>query len=190
MKNALSLSHDYLDQLIERFPRGVFIDGTLGNGHDSHYILSHHQFKGLVVGFDIQEAAITQSKKRLESFATHQYLLFHASHDLLNQKLDKDKFPYFHGAIFNLGYLPGGNHQITTHYDSTYRAIQQIAARLVPKGQIILVIYSGHRQGADEKNFLLDQLSTWSQEIFHIAYTDYLNQKNNPPCLIIIEKRK
>ena len=98
-------------------------------------------------------------------------------------------YPEIHGAIFNLGYLPGGNHSVTTQFHTTLEAIVQIQERLVSQGQIILVLYSGHPQGMQEKSALLERLKVWSQKYYTICHLEYLNQDNSPPSLLIIEKK-
>lgn len=188
MKNALKTSHDLLYKLISRFPKGVFIDATLGKGHDSAFILSHPNFSGKLFGFDIQELALEKSLERLMSSPAEYYQLFLASHDQIDYLIPVENVPEFHGAIFNLGYLPGGDHEITTAFESTMQALEQLKNRLVVGGQIILVVYSGHLSGANEKRRLIEHLSNWPQVAYQVTSIDYLNQKNNPPSLLVIEK--
>lgn len=189
MKNALQYSHSLLNDLIHRFPNGLFIDATLGKGHDTAFILKQECFTGQVFAFDIQEQAIQLAQERLEKFSHHQYHLFHAGHESLNEMLPFHDYPEIHGAIFNLGYLPGGNHSVTTQFHTTLEAIVQIQERLVSQGQIILVLYSGHPQGMQEKSALLERLKVWSQKYYTICHLEYLNQDNSPPSLLIIEKK-
>lgn len=188
MKNAVQLSHHHLDQLINLFPAGTFIDATLGNGHDTAFILRHPAFKGKVIAFDIQHQAIQSSQEKLAGFPVEHYQLLEASHDQFDQFVSILDYPIVHGAVFNLGYLPGGDHQMTTRPSSTQAAIEQIANRLVKGGQIIVVIYSGHPQGLEEKQVLLESFTNWSQQEFQISHLEYINQKNTPPSLLIIEK--
>lgn len=184
MLNALHFSHQVLDNLINLFPQGNFIDATLGKGHDAHYILGHSKFNGQVYAFDIQEKAIHYSSEKLQNFQNfHPYL---ASHDQLNQYIDQD-MP-IHGAIFNLGYLPGAGHQITTQFPSTMAAIKQISRHLVAQAAIIVVVYSGHSAGKIERDQLLEELKHWPQDEYQILKYNFINQKNNPPFTLIIEK--
>lgn len=188
MKNALQTSHDLLGQLISLFPTGIFIDATLGKGRDAAFILSQENFQGRLFGFDIQNLALEKSMKHLEKFPQENYQLFLGSHDQIDQLLPVEDVPEIHGAVFNLGYLPGGDREITTEFETTSAALNQIKKRLVAGGQIILVIYSGHPAGAREKNLLISNLSKWSQTAFQVTSIDYLNQQNNPPSLLIVEK--
>jgi hypothetical protein len=51
------------------------------------------------------------------------------------------------GAVFNLGYLPGGDKSIVTNPNSTIDAIEQLLQIMAPEGIIVLVIYHGHEEG-------------------------------------------
>lgn len=188
MLNAMRFSHQLLEETINRFPSGLFIDATLGNGHDSYFILSNKNFKGRLLSFDIQARAILNSYQRINQLQTTSasYQFIHASHDTLFNYLNSNSL--IHGAIFNLGYLPGGDHQITTHSHSTLNALQQIMSRLVRKGRILIVIYSGHSEGQVEKEQLLNYLKAIDQQAYHIYHYHALNQKNNPPELLAIER--
>ncbi|HJF17083.1 MAG TPA: class I SAM-dependent methyltransferase [Globicatella sulfidifaciens] len=188
MKNALHFSHQLLADLIQRFPNGTFIDATLGNGNDTHFIINQPHFKGHVYGFDIQKQAILNSVEKLQAHPKfNQVSLIEKSHDQIEKVVTE---PTIAGAIFNLGYLPGGDHEITTRFNSTIAAIKQIAEKLVKRGQILLVIYSGHPAGMIEKQKLFDTLSTWSQKEYQVLQYEFINQQNQPPMLLIIEKIK
>ena len=63
MQRALHYSHTLLAALIQRFPDGVYIDGTLGKGHDTAFILSQPGFCGQVMGFDIQDQALAWTQE-------------------------------------------------------------------------------------------------------------------------------
>ena len=186
MQRALHYSHTLLAALIARFPDGHYIDGTLGKGNDTHFILSQPDFSGQVTAFDIQAAALQFSEQKLASLPNRsQATLLQASHHLIDALVEAKPL---HGAIYNLGYLPGGDHQITTAPATTLQSIQQVAQRLVVGGQIILVIYSGHPEGQIEKNALFEELSQWPQEQFQVLHYGFINQRNHPPQLLIIER--
>ena len=189
MLSALRFGHQQLDQLIQDFPQGNFIDGTLGNGHDLIRILTHSAFGGHAYGFDIQEQAIQNSQERIKQAGPIKgsYQLFQASHDQIDHYLNEVEA--FHGAIYNLGYLPGGDHQVTTLADSTIQSLKQVAEKLVPKGKIIVIVYHGHPQGKLERDAVLEELSSWPQENYQVLQYGFINQINNPPFALIIEKR-
>lgn len=184
MQRALHYSHTLLQEVIQTFPDGIFIDGTLGKGNDLAFIVSQKNFHGHAYGFDVQQAAIEQASITLQNHS--RYTLIHDSHDTIDQHLAD--VPAIHGAIYNLGYLPGGDHSITTTFASTIASIHQVAAKLAKKGRILLVVYSGHPEGKLEKELLFEELTTWPQEQFQVLQYSFMNQRNNPPLLLVIEK--
>ncbi|MGX7109615.1 tRNA (mnm(5)s(2)U34)-methyltransferase [Facklamia miroungae] len=189
MKNALQNSHDALAELIETFPEGIYIDATVGKGKDTRFIITQPFFKGKVYGFDIQRQAIELAQETLADLPREAFYLFNTGHERFDQVLSHKRVPQIHGAIFNLGYLPGTPHQVTTQAHSTIQAVEKIAKRLIAGGKIFIVVYSGHPEGAIEKEQLLKYLSTWPQEVFSISRLDFINQINHPPLLITIEKK-
>lgn len=188
MLRALHYCHHALGQLIETFPNGTYLDATLGKGNDTLFILNHPAFRGKIYSFDIQEQAIKISQDKLkDSPRQDQVSLIQDGHQHLDVYL---KDTVIQGAIFNLGYLPGGDHNITTLPQSTLEALNKIQERLVINGKIFIMVYSGHPQGQEEKNILFDYLRTWPQEYFQVLHYGFINQRNNPPLLLIIERIK
>jgi SAM-dependent methyltransferase len=168
----------------------IAVDATVGNGHDTLYLAKRVGKTGHVFGFDIQAEAIENTANRLkEHDSFEQVTLFQASHDELIKKIPK----YYHGkitgAIFNLGYLPGGDKRIVTKPDSTIRAVDQLLQIMAPEGIIVLVIYHGHPEGAIERDVLLEYVQTLDQQKAHVLRYEFINQINNPPFIVAIEKR-
>lgn len=189
MYNALQYSHQLLKQQIQMAPKGLFIDATLGNGHDSQYILSLKNFTGELLAFDIQSKAIENASQRviqLINSTNKHYSFILDSHANISTYIENRDVQ---AAIFNLGYLPGGDHTITTHYQSTIKSIDSILKNLSAGGQIIVVIYSGHEEGMIEKNELLNYYSQLSQDQYQVLTYQFINQINHPPMLMVIEKR-
>ncbi|MGX7349974.1 tRNA (mnm(5)s(2)U34)-methyltransferase [Dolosicoccus paucivorans] len=184
MLNALAYSHHLLNELIHRFPKGTFVDATLGKGNDTYYIAHHPKFQGHVYGFDIQSDAIALSKKKFENEDASMVTFIHDSHAKAKEYLPST----IHGGIFNLGYLPGGDESITTLPESTLESIHQLLDRLEVKGQIILVVYWGHDNGKVEKEYLLKHLSQLNQYFYQVLTYQFINQINQPPFVIVIEK--
>ncbi|MCH1625407.1 class I SAM-dependent methyltransferase [Ferdinandcohnia quinoae] len=168
----------------------IAVDATVGNGHDTVLLANLVGENGHVFGFDIQESAIENTTFRLkENQVAHRVTLVNQSHDQI-----KNTIPlHFHGkisaAIFNLGYLPGGNKDIVTKPQSTIHAIEQLLEIMSPEGIIVLVIYHGHEQGEIERDQLLEYTSNIDQKVAHVLTYRFTNQMNNPPFIIAIEKR-
>lgn len=168
----------------------IAVDATIGNGHDTLYLAERVGKTGHVFGFDIQAQALENTRKRLkEHNAYEQVTLFHASHDKLIEKIPAHVHGQITGAIFNLGYLPSGDKRIVTKPDSTIRAVDQLLQIMAPEGIIVLVIYHGHPEGAIERDVLLEYVQTLDQQKAHVLRYEFINQINNPPFIVAIEKR-
>ncbi|MGP4081986.1 class I SAM-dependent methyltransferase [Pseudalkalibacillus sp. R45] len=169
---------------------GVAVDATVGNGHDTHFLAELVGENGLVYGFDIQEDAIEATRNRLrENKLDDRTRLFYESHAKVKDCVDDKDHGSIQGAIFNLGYLPGSDKSVITKPDSTLAAIEGLMEILMPGGLIVLVVYYGHEGGQDEKESLMAFLHSLDQSKAHVLQYQFLNQKNNPPFVVAIEKK-
>ncbi|OIJ12485.1 16S rRNA (cytosine(1402)-N(4))-methyltransferase [Anaerobacillus alkalilacustris] len=168
----------------------IVIDGTTGNGHDTLYLSNLVGELGHVYGFDIQEAAINKTKQRLtEHNCLSRVTLFQKGHEMVKTVIPEQHQGEIASAIFNLGYLPGGDKEIVTIPETTIMAISDIFSMLKKEGIIVLVVYHGHKEGKKEKDELLHFVSNMDQAKAHVLTYQFLNQKNDPPFIIAIEKR-
>lgn len=168
----------------------IAIDATVGNGHDTVFLANLVGENGQVFGFDIQKEAITNTTKRLkEQRLDKQVTLFHKGHEEIVASVPANVQGNIKGAIFNLGYLPGGDKTIVTQPNTTIAAVEQVMELLAPEGIIVLVIYHGHPEGQTEKEELLSFVKQLDQKKAHVLKYQYINQENHPPFIIAIEKR-
>lgn len=166
------------------------VDATIGNGHDTLFLAELVGESGRVFGFDIQESAIKETTTRLNQHELMQRVtLFHQGHEHITACIPDEVHGQISAAIFNLGYLPGGEKEIVTKPNSTIHAIQQLLDIMKSEAVIIIVIYQGHKEGQIEKESLLDYVTTLDQKRALVIQYKFLNQKNNPPFVIAIEKR-
>jgi len=182
MKNNLIIetAHNLLNQYI--CSTDTIVDATMGNGHDTLFLSQRAKF---VYAFDIQDQAIAETKKLLDNHSIHNVKLIKDSHEhILNYIHD------FKGVIFNLGYLPNGDKQITTTKDTTLKAIENILPTLKKDGFILIVVYPGHKQGMEESIELSKYFQTLNQNIFKVLRTDLPFQDNQPPLIYFILKVK
>jgi hypothetical protein len=91
--------------------------------------------------------------------------------------------------MYNLGYLPGGNKQLTTDYISTVASLEQALTLLKPGGVITIVLYPGHDAGRIEKEKLLSFCEVIPSSEYAVLYSRLINQAGDPPELVIIQKR-
>ncbi|WP_210364835.1 class I SAM-dependent methyltransferase [Bacillus sp. REN3] len=171
-------------------PGDIVIDATVGNGHDTIFLANLAGRTGRVYGFDIQDEALASCRTKLQEHGLQeQVTLFHTGHENILETIPPLHFGKITGAIFNLGYLPGGDKSIVTVPHTTISAIEQLLQIMAPEGIIVIVIYHGHPEGAVERDYLLRHVKSISQDEAHVLEYRFLNQKNNPPFIIAIEKR-
>jgi hypothetical protein len=143
-----------------------------------------------VYAFDIQQEAIAATTFRLQCDNMHnRCTLFQTGHENMKASLPEIAFGKITGAVFNLGYLPGGDKAIVTKAETTIAAIGQLMEIMAPEGIIVLVIYHGRSEGAMERDLLLHFVSNLPQEQAHVLLYSFINQINHPPFIIAIEKR-
>lgn len=186
LDNSMQFSHRLLSEIV--LPGDTVIDATMGNGHDTLFLSNLVQKNGHVFSFDVQSQAIQKTHELLKSDSnTHERVtLIEESHEhILDFVSDPIK-----GAIFNLGYLPGGDKSIITRFNSTLDAVKQCLQLVVQGGRIVLVCYYGHPGGKEELEQILDFVSNLDQHRFSCLRYEFINQINNPPILLCIERKK
>lgn len=164
----------------------IVIDCTMGNGHDTLYMAKLVGEKGRVISFDIQMDALINTKSLLiEENAVKQVVLINDSHEHIDLYVQNR----IAGAMFNLGYLPRGNINITTKANSTLTALKKCISILKSKGIITLVIYYAHTNGNIEKDAIIEFVESLDPKRFHVIQSGYINQTNYPPIIITIIKK-
>ncbi|MCL1990212.1 MAG: methyltransferase domain-containing protein [Defluviitaleaceae bacterium] len=166
-------------------PGDKVIDATCGNGHDTVFLSKLVGETGVVFAFDIQEQAIKQTRQQLEKEKRQNVTLILDSHANVHQYVKDD----VRAAVFNLGYLPNSDHQVTTHGASTWEAVEKMLKLLTIGGVIILVIYHGHSEGKVERDYLENQIQTLDPVQTSVLKYAFLNKKD-APYVIAIEKVK
>lgn len=182
MKRPVEFAHTLLESSVNK--GDILIDATCGNGNDTLFLAKLTGENGQVYAFDIQEDAIIRSKELTKDYNNINYIL--DSHANLANYLKDTKT--LDGAIFNLGYLPKSDKTVITLAKSTIQAITSMLEILNKGKQIVIVVYHGHEGGKEEKNAVLDYVEKLSQKEFSVLQYGFINQKNNPPFVIGIEK--
>lgn len=183
LMNSLNQSHAIIKKVVQE--GDVAIDATAGNGNDTAFLAGLVGKKGKVFSFDIQQRAIEKTKEKLESLGIRERVeLIHDGHQNLNNYVTGN----IKAVMFNLGYLPGGDHNIGTKGNSTIEAIKKSMELLPVCGVISIVVYYGGDSGFDEKNAVLEFVRTIDCKTFSVMQLEYVNQVNCPPLLICIEK--
>ena len=164
----------------------IVIDATMGNGYDTKYLSEKVGENGLVYSFDVQEEAIKSTRKKLEkSQLIDRVKLILDGHENMDSYITEG----VSCVLFNLGYLPRAKHQIITKPDTTIKAIEKSLV-LKPHGVVSIAIYTGHEGGMDEFNAVFEYVKNLDQTKFNVLNCNFVNQINNPPRLVLIEKKK
>jgi predicted methyltransferase len=175
----------------ERVKEGdIVIDATVGNGNDTEFLAQLVGETGCVFGFDIQENALYSTRSRLErTELLGRVTLWQKSHSRMVESLPSNLCEKVSAVMFNLGYLPGNDHQLVTTPDTTLPALISSLYLLKKGGIITIVLYTGHPGGQEEADSVLDWVRQLDQARYHVLRYQFFNQKNNPPFLLAIEKR-
>ncbi len=159
------------------------VDATTGNGHDTKFLSDLVGSDGMVYGFDVQAQAIEMTREQLEDRAN--YKLICDGHQNMEKYIDVP----VDFVIFNLGYLPKADKTITTLKETTLQAIEASLRLLKTHGILWVVVYPGHEEGAEESDALNVYLKTLNQKDYSVMKSSFINQKNNPPYIMVIEKK-
>lgn len=165
----------------------IAVDATAGNGHDTLFLANLVGDDGYVYAFDVQKEAVDATLHRLlDNALEHRAIVLKDGHENVANYIHKP----VSAAIFNLGYLPGSNHEIVTKPNTTIQAIESLLKLLKLGGMIVLVVYHGHEGGKNERDEVIRYVSDLPQKHVHVLRYEFMNQKNNPPFIIALEKVK
>jgi len=165
-------------------PGDQVLDATAGNGHDSLFLAQCVGKTGRVHAFDIQIEAINATRERLRAADLLDTLqLHHCSHEELAEHISTP----LRAAMFNLGYLPGSNHQTLTQSESSIRAMRAALNLLSPNGRLSLMAYPGHEGGKEEYERIEHFLQELSLKQYSVSCTRCHNGAAHAPVLFIVE---
>ena len=127
------------------------IDATCGNGGDTAFLCRLVGKEGRVLGFDIQPEAIASTRQNLarKGLAAELHCDSHAN---LLQYVQPGTVD---AVMFNFGWLPGADHGVFSHAQSSIPALEAALEALRPGGVLSAILYSGKVIGSDEKTEIL-----------------------------------
>ncbi len=164
----------------------VAVDATMGNGNDTQWLCQRVGESGRVYAFDVQAEAVAHTDARLrEAGLRERATLYCRSHEELGELVPEPA----DAVMFNLGWLPGAEHIVTTQVGSTLRAVAAALDRLKSGGVLTVCVYPGHEEGAREREALLAWAAALDARRYDVIYKTFLNQPKNPPCLLAVQKR-
>ena len=162
------------------------VDATCGSGQDTLALSRAVGETGKVYGFDIQKKALLLTEARLHSHGCSNVHLLMKSFAEMGEHVPEESAA---AVVFNLGYLPGGDHSITTTADETLRGLE-CALKAIRRGGIVtVVLYDGHEAGAAEKQRVIEWAEGLDSKRYHAAFVSLINQANNPPEILWVTKK-
>lgn len=187
-QSHLDLSHRYWQQLVQ--PGDIVIDATCGNGHDTLKLaqLALQENLGSVYALDIQEKALTSTQERLAQHLSES--IFKRIHFVLgcHSRFPSEILPSsVKLVVYNLGYLPSGDKQLTTQTSTTLKSICYAQDLLMPGGAISLTCYPGHSEGSLEQEAILKYASGLPPQKWSCCHHQWIN-RSQAPSLLIIQK--
>lgn len=178
--------HERICQMVRK-PK-LCIDATAGTGKDSVFLANLVGDTGKVIAMDIQEMAVEQTKARLKKEELSERVeVVLDSHVHIDQYASEESVSLI---MFNLGYLPGGDHSLATRAETTIEALEKGLKLLCAGGMISLLIYSGGDSGFEEKNQVLAWLKKLPDDKYTVLVESFYNKPNNPPLPVYILKNE
>ena len=92
--------------------------------------------------------------------------------------------------MFNLGWLPGAEHGVTTLVETTLQAAEAALTLLKKDGLLTICIYPGHEEGTRELEALMDWAARLEPKKYDALLKTYVNQPNHPPRLLAVRRVK
>lgn len=160
------------------------IDATAGNGHDTHFLAECVGSSGRVLAFDVQRAAITSSRLRIvQAGLAERVEFFQESHAQMERHVAQASIA---AVLFNLGYLPGEDHTLTTEATETLLALDAAVRVLKRRGGIISVIcYPGHPAGLIEAEAVEAWMAKQAAQGWRIARYGAIHTRRPAPYLLL-----
>lgn len=162
------------------------IDATAGNGHDTLFLAGCVGTAGKVLAFDVQAAALASARTRLESASLAERVeFFLESHAAMGRHAAAGSVAV---VMFNLGYLPGENHDLTTESNETLTALAAAVDLIKPGGVLSVVCYSGHPAGAAEAVAVESWMTALAAHGWRIAKYGAIGTRRPAPFLLLAAK--
>lgn len=167
------------------------IDATCGNGHDTLFIANCciSETKGKLYSIDIQKQALEQARtllsKALPKRSLERVVFIQGCHSHFPKEIAARTVKLI---VYNLGYLPGGDKNVTTSFETTLRSIEEAMTLITNDGLISITCYPGHPAGKIEQGKILElvkQLDPWKWISCHHVWTN----RNQAPSLILLQRK-
>lgn len=169
------------------YPGAVAVDATMGNGRDTLWLCERVGEAGRVYAFDVQPEAVARTRERLEDAGlADRVTLYCTGHENMVGTVPEG----VDAVMFNLGWLPGAAHAVTTRTETTLKAVDAALQLLKPDGIVTICVYPGHDEGKRELDALLHWAASLDPKRYDALIKCYLNQPNDPPRMIAVKRKR
>ena len=185
---ALIFSHEAIRSVV--VPGDVVVDATAGNGHDTVFLAELVGVRGRVFAVDAEPEATARTERRAEGGGFGDRVrVIEGRHEDLKSHVPGEHHGQIKAVMFNLGYLPGKMPRVPTRPDTTVEAVKASLALICEGGVVTVVLYGGHPGGQLETALLEAWSARLPPEVYTVLSYHFLNQRNDPPRCLVIEKR-
>ena len=189
MANDFKSARYWAKEIIEQamYEGARAIDATMGNGHDTLWLCELAGETGKVYAFDVQPEAVARTRERINSAGYDERVcLLQLGHERMKEAVHEP----VDAIVFNLGWLPGAEHGVTTQTPTTLQAVEAALSLLKEDAVMTVCVYPGHDEGERELHALLHWAKNLDPRYFDVIHKSYLNQPNHPPQLLAVRKMK
>ena len=165
------------------------LDATAGNGQDTLF-LARTFGPQRVLAVDLQPEAIEKTGVLLAQHGMAGVGLVCGDHAVELERLAEASAAGgtsdFGAVMFNLGYLPGGDHAVVTSAATTIRALTAARRLLRPGGVLTVLCYRGHEGGLEEYAAVCEDSRQQQQCVVDVIETG----TGNPVAPVLFVYRK
>lgn len=164
---------------------GTVVDFTMGNGHDTAFLSRAVGEEGRVYAFDVLPEALESTKKTLAAEGCPDNVTL-----ILDSHSNADKYisEPIDAGMFNLGFMPGGDHAKHTMRETTLPAVKSAIEMLAHGGALTVAVYPGHNEGDLEGRELREFYATLDRRRICCTEIKIINSPT-APYFTLIEKK-
>lgn len=184
--SLIEMAHSLVESVVKR--GDLAVDATMGNGHDTLFLMNCVGIDGKVIGFDVQQAAVDSTGRRLLDAGVDEsnFDLHLVSHDQMAGYLSRES-----GAVmFNLGYLPGADKSLITQTEVTLDAMDAAVQNLRCGGILSVMCYPGHAGGDTEAQTVKEWFTAREGDFAYLSLLKRENASEKSPFLLVGVKKE
>lgn len=187
MTRLTDQAHEIIAAVLQ--PGETAVDATAGNGHDTLFLCQTVGPAGKVYALDIQQGALDQAAELLQQVGFSNCEFVCGDHSLLEELVPAGCQQKTGAIMFNLGYLPGGDHCQITKTDTTLAAIEAALLLLRSGGILTVLAYPGHAGGDSETKAVAEYFSQLEESAFQTNVIYARSESTSAPRLFVAKKR-